>query len=173
LVSNEALVRWFFEHGADPNVQGDHGEYTIPVASANSTPAVIDLLLLHGATLHDSDALHTAAKTGRVDMVKHLLNLGMDINMVEYTEYPKGRNWAQGTPLHSAISGNELGVVKYLLERDADPVVKNTHGESALDSAMKHNRTQIVEILKQHQELASKIGDGGVEKNPEVRKESL
>ncbi|KAL9101796.1 MAG: hypothetical protein Q9163_002992, partial [Psora crenata] len=80
IISNPPLVAWFLTHGASATNDAPPGSTLLDVAAANSTPAVIDLLIAHGALLSSSDALHTAAgqlqaRPGRDDMLAHLLDL--------------------------------------------------------------------------------------------------
>ena len=153
LISDEATVRWFLALGASPTVLGSRGESIIGVAAAHSTPAVVDLLLAHGAVLRDSDCLHAAAANwhdvaGRIEMIKHLLTLGMNINAIEHSESPPGRCKGHGTLLHSAVYMNNATVVAFLLENGADRDAKNTLGQTPLEYGIAYDSTEAVELLR-------------------------
>ncbi|MCJ1401421.1 hypothetical protein MMC11_004634 [Xylographa trunciseda] len=153
LVTNEAMVEWFLDHGADPNVLGSHGESILTVAAFNSTPKVMDMMQSHGADLLKSDALHVASKRrdipGGMAMVMHLLQLGMDVNMLEHWEYPSGRRRGRGTPLHSAAYHNNLDVIAVLLDRGANRDARNTLGQTPLELAIAHDNREAVGKLQQ------------------------
>lgn len=87
-VKNEALLRWFLEHGADPNLgpplspQPDSTPVpksgsTLNCAASVATPDVFDLLLQNGAVLENSQPLHMAAASpedsGRIPMMEYLI----------------------------------------------------------------------------------------------------
>ena len=82
LVKNETLWKWFFEHGADPNL----GPLYLSKDSA-PTPdsgSVFDLLLHYGAKLENSQPLHMAAasqeESGSIQMMEYLIGKGVDVN---------------------------------------------------------------------------------------------
>ncbi|MCJ1383856.1 hypothetical protein MMC17_006970 [Xylographa soralifera] len=132
LMGNDSKVEWFVNHGADPMVCGSHGESIITVAAANATPAAMDMLL--------ADSLHAAVqsgknKPGRIEMMQHLLDLGMDINEIEHRHYPPSRGWGQGTPLHTAVRWGNIKAITLLLERGAEQGVKNSSGQTPSDVA--------------------------------------
>lgn len=153
IVRDEKLIRWFLAHGADPNAYGQPGSTILDVAAANSTPTVLDLLIAHGARLEDSDALHSAAgerekKPGRVEMMSHLLHLGMDINALAQREYPAGRRIGRGTPLQAAVAPEEPDRIQFLIEHGANQEVKNTLGQTPLEYAIERGFTTSEAILR-------------------------
>ena len=140
-IRNEELTRWFLSHGADPNAYGKPGSTILDVVAANSSPTIFDLFIAHGARLDDSDALHSSAgerekRPGRVEMVAHLLDMGMDINAIGRRDYPPSRRIGRGTPLHAAVGSRELDRIDFLLEKGADMEVRNTLGQTPLEYAV-------------------------------------
>lgn len=141
IVRNEELTRWFLSHGANPNAYGKPGSTILDVAAANSGPAVFELLMTHGARLEDSDALHSAAgarknRSGRVEMMAYLLDLGMDVNAIGRREYLPSRRIGRGAPLHAAVAAQEADRIEFLLKRGADVEVRNTLGQTPLEYAI-------------------------------------
>ena len=135
---DEKLTRWFLSHGANPNAYGKPGSTILDVAAANSTPAIFELLMAHGARLEDSDALHSAAgerekRPGRVEMAAYLLDLRVDINALGRREYPHSRRIGRGTALHAAIATQEIERIKFLLKMGASMEVRNTLGQRPLE----------------------------------------
>jgi ankyrin repeat protein len=97
--------------------------------------AVVDLLQQHGADLHARCAdgatlLHNAvgADTGvaELDMLRHLLNKGLDPNALWGTA---------ATPLHLAMIRSSADAALILLEHGADPGITNAAGFNALHTA--------------------------------------
>ena len=126
----------------------------LEVAAASSSPAVLDVLLNHGLNrLEDTDALHAAAGAseappGRLEMMAHLLELGMDINAIEHRGQPGSRGTGKGTPLHSAVYVDEKEHVAFLLKRGADKEVRNTLGQTAIEFAIVQKSPDSIVLLK-------------------------
>ena len=124
----------------------------LDVAAACSSTEVLDLLIEHGLKLEDSDALHSVASAidgppGRLDMMAHLLTLGMNINAIEKAGEPESRGIGKGSPLHSAVCVEMKENVAFLLERGADKRVKNTLGQDVTEFAREQESWEIVELL--------------------------
>ena len=88
-------------------------------------------------------ALHPVAKRGDVDGAKWLLDHGVD---------PSAR-WAhwetEVTPLHLAILANHRDVAQLLLDRGADPRVRDTqHNADAMGWAEFFQRHEMVKLLQ-------------------------
>jgi ankyrin repeat protein len=76
------MVKELLEHGADPKLRG-----SIAVVSAAGAGCITGMLTLieHGADIHIQEgvpgkALHYAAQCMELDMVKFLLEKGVDVN---------------------------------------------------------------------------------------------
>lgn len=82
-------------------------------------------------------------------MVKHLLDIGVDVNALDDVEGP----YRRGTALHCAVVCSEQSIerIKFLLANGADPNVRNHRGRSALEQARKERYAcspEIVELLE-------------------------
>jgi hypothetical protein len=165
---DEELVKWCLEHGAKVN-----GIFTDPyssppllqtVASLGTVP-IFKLLLSKGAPL-EGRILHVAAgnvgsRPGtdpdrgrfkvRMEMVRYLVEeVGLDVNELD-SEESMGNFW--GTPLcYSAKNPfDEAEVVKFLLEKGADPYIKERMDEyhNAFSYAKEANNVKISEVLEE------------------------
>ncbi|WP_121640592.1 ankyrin repeat domain-containing protein [Virgibacillus sp. Bac330] len=137
----------------------------------NSNRSLLDFVTPFGTWLH------VAVRAGELDMVKFLVESGMDLNKNEGV--PKSAPIAQASskgdlsiveylfnngavfdvsepnrnPLFSAIYGGNLDVVKYLVQNGIDITVKYT-GDTMKDMdayafAVERGQTEIAEYLKQ------------------------
>ncbi len=77
-------------------------------------------------------ALHCAAEGKCLELVKFLVNEGVDIN-----DTGRYKGW---TVLHSAAYGGNLEIVKFLLERGANPNIRDTDGKNPRDVAVIESR---------------------------------
>lgn len=108
-------------------------------------PEALNMLLDRGASVFDkrfqgNDLLCTAAIEGFENMVAILLDLGLSINE---------QNETSGyTPLICAAIANTLDAAELLLRRGADPSIKGTDGETALDLADRKGYDLFVKLLE-------------------------
>ncbi|RLB42843.1 MAG: hypothetical protein DRH12_04585 [Deltaproteobacteria bacterium] len=72
-----------------------------------------------------------------------LLEHGANINF----QITKGPNTG-ATPLMFAIMANNTEMVEYLLKHGADPYIRDSTGNSAIDYAKKENNMELIELLK-------------------------
>jgi len=80
-----------------------------------------------------------AAQNDNLDLVKTLLEKSPGL--------VGARDEDLYTPLHRAAYSNHIQVVRYLLEKGADPLATTDTGWTPLHSAAKWNNTDIVEVL--------------------------
>ena len=68
-----------------------------------------------------------------------LIKKGVKINVL---------NTDRDTPLHCAVSDYNVEVAKVLITRGAKTDTRNQSGDTALDQALRWNRTEIVKLMK-------------------------
>lgn len=88
-------------------------------------------------------AIHTAAITHNLTMIKFLLWKGVDINIPSLNG---------STPLHHACAGFCLETVKFLLDHGANCEALDNSGNTPMELAKLVNRVEIVEFLSSKQE---------------------
>lgn len=113
-------------------------------------PAILDYTDDKGMTL-----LHLAVwKSQNIDIVKHLVQNGPDINVKSKAGY---------TPLHYAAKFNTPKVIHFLIQSGADLEIRDNSGKCPVDYANENNRT-IFEKLKK---------DSNANENSRASKNSL
>jgi ankyrin repeat protein len=68
-----------------------------------------------------------------------------------YSKHPNTINstdYKGNTALHYAVENGEVGIVKFLVSKGADPSITNNKGKTVLDFTMKKGNEEIIEILK-------------------------
>ncbi len=88
--------------------------------------------------------LQNAAATGRMDIVRLLLEHGADPNLPEEHIAPRGR------ALYAAASGGHYEIAQLLLERGANPNQPVESSADALSMAMMHKDQKMVDLLRSY-----------------------
>lgn len=141
------VVESLLDHGADTEVlqEGSLGTALNRAIDDNQIP-VVELLLERGANVHHKDVfqrgmLHSAAINARSEIIEMLLDFDptLDVNVQDVN----GK-----TTLHDAARSGSEATTKILLERGADPTIKDNFGRTPIYVARETNQTAILEILR-------------------------
>ncbi len=139
IVGNETTVKWFLEHGADPNLCGSIKASPLATAALTHSTAVLDLLISYGAQL-DPNALFKAMNPrgdGGLEIMQHLIDRGIDINAVDVK---------LGTPLHYAVRLGSIVKIEMLLKSGADRTIK-FYNKTPIESAKERGDMDVAEAL--------------------------
>ncbi|KAM0240796.1 hypothetical protein ACHAP5_007831 [Fusarium lateritium] len=140
-------LEYLLEAGADPNQYPDAATFPLAIVAAlYKDPAVIDLLLSHGARLDGSGALGAAAQLGNEVMTDRLLDRGAR---------PGNDGMGGGSPLHTAVKRGHSGVVRILLQYGADTKAVDESGSTPLDVAEKMRQegkdmSEMLDVLEEN-----------------------
>jgi ankyrin repeat protein len=147
-------LKILLDAGADVHTEFKNGQTLLMTLAAEKGPEtpdslyVVDLLVKHGANVshHEpgkKNALHWAASTGKVEMVKILLNAKPDEEYVELTS-ERGR-----TALHYAAAGDcgDDTIVNLLLNAGAKHDTKSDGHWTPLHNAAQRGNLKAVERL--------------------------
>jgi ankyrin repeat protein len=134
------LIKLLLEYGSDPFqiIAGEHN--SIIVAALLDTTAVMDFFIKEGYNIngiaypHEITPLHAAVAKNNFDMVKLLVENGMNVN---------SRDKENKTPLYFAVQANFGDIAIYLLENGGDPFIKSDMGISPFDLAERSNRDML------------------------------
>jgi len=151
LGSPTPILSFLLARGADPNLNGAGAASVLDLAVLHASTEDVDELISYGAKLQNTNALKTAAYFGRTDMIEHLLGKGVDVNEIpDYEEMlRREREIGLGTALHEAARIGQVEAVRLLLDRGADPWLKNTLGRTALDLATEQGHDNVVKVLSE------------------------
>ncbi|KAL8902130.1 MAG: hypothetical protein Q9207_004862 [Kuettlingeria erythrocarpa] len=156
------LVRWFLAYGANPNARVPSWPSPLEVAARKASLEVIELMVQHGGRIHPSNVLPSAAMTSlpnRTDVLAYLLDHGISVNVLqfEYDQHIFNLHWmrAFGTALHNAAENGNDELVKFLLERGADPSLKDSVGKRALQYAEEKGHSTTMALLENSSAFAT------------------
>uniref|UniRef100_UPI0007E42B7F ankyrin repeat domain-containing protein n=1 Tax=Orientia tsutsugamushi TaxID=784 RepID=UPI0007E42B7F len=98
-----------------------------------------------------------AAKKGYIDVVKHLIDHGINVNT---------QNQWNNTALHFASHSGNTDMVKLLLNNNANPNLQDVNGNTSLHFATAHRHIDIIRLLLNHEadvNLLSRFGETALE----------
>ncbi|CAF1052114.1 unnamed protein product [Rotaria sordida] len=117
----------------------------------NNSECVKCLLEYHANPNHQNhfgiSALMLAAEQGYFECVKLLIQAGADIDLAPSGPLALIMNIYGQTPLFCAAKEGRTDIVKYLLDRGANPSVQNHYGISALWIPSQRGMLKVVELL--------------------------
>ncbi|XP_070552781.1 putative ankyrin repeat protein RF_0381 isoform X2 [Ptychodera flava] len=148
-------MRALLEHGGDPNRRYEmfntafHEIHCVPYGSLES----LELLLKFGADPKARDAngltaLHSACQSRAYPFVEKLIDHGADVNA---ETPPKAGNRGKYSVLRYAVNAGDADICKLLLERGADPNVRDLQNVAPLHvAAQQKHVVEIVQCLLDH-----------------------
>lgn len=142
---DETLVAALLQAGADPNRTDRDGFSPLMAAATGGSLPIVNLLLAKGARPNaipgkkaGMNALSRAVFSGNVEVVKRLLDAGAAINARS----------DQLTALMAAAAFGHEAMARLLLERGADPALRNEQGYTALSITEQEGHTAIANLLR-------------------------
>ena len=137
-----AVIEMLVKAGADVNAKDKAGLTPLQRAVYVGNPEIVEALFSVGAKVSKEEkkwnALHLAASNGHLELVRLLLDKGMDVN---------GRDHLDITPLHGAAFNGHKKIVALLLEKGADVRAKDIKGKTPYDRAEAEGHTEILKML--------------------------
>ena len=148
---HEQTVRLLLRNGADVDVQDVYGHTTLDLACLAGCAPVMQLLLDHNVSIshpHGTHALWTASTEGHFEIVKMLIELGVDVNAKSDSVY----DYDIALVAASACYQNSWRdhIVQLLLDSSADINARSgaeEHPGSALEAALKMGHQSTVQLL--------------------------
>lgn len=124
VVRDESLVRWFLDHGADPNAPAGLWDVTpLSYAVSSALLSTIKLLFDHGgSTARGQLAIYAAQRSDpeAVPILRYLVDRGAAINDTWWENLQELEGFARthlaATPLIYAVEAGNIDSVRFLLE---------------------------------------------------------
>jgi ankyrin repeat protein len=134
------MARALIARGADAKVRTPNGETVLHAASMIESAALMIDLIQAGAEVNAANqdgetALQWASLTGTFLAVKALADAGADLNIQD------GRRG--NTPLHAAVSHDDIVLIHYLLSRNVRTDIRNNEGLTAFELAQSRGRGSV------------------------------
>ncbi len=128
------------------SIKTENGETLLRfVIKSNASLAMFELIVKNGADIFEVDEegvglIDDAIKKGRLDIVKFLVDNGIDPNT---TKRKSGF-----TPLMAAVSYGDEEITRYLLSLGVDPEVKDSFNYTAKDYARMTGYKRLIEVIE-------------------------
>ncbi|CAA9991427.1 Protein kinase domain-containing protein [Caenorhabditis elegans] len=163
-----SITKLLLEAKADPLLADDEGNQALHYAAKSGSLVILNMLIkqvrgtndrICARNLYGDTALHLSCYSGRLDIVKSILD-SSPTNIVNM------ENVFSETPLHAACTGGKsIELVSFLMKYPGvDPNYQGQDGHTALHSACYHGHLRIVQYLLENgadQSLASRAFEGG------------
>ncbi|KAK7451689.1 hypothetical protein VKT23_012367 [Stygiomarasmius scandens] len=147
------LAKWLLDHGANPNENYRSETWTcLDLGVIHASPQTVDLILEHGANKQNTNSLILASFYGRIDMIKLLLDHGVDIDEIPDNDltHDSEREKGLGNALHIGAREGREDVVRCLLRRGANKAIMDSLHRTATDLAKMNGHNAVVELLQGH-----------------------
>jgi ankyrin repeat protein len=131
------IAKLLIAKGADAKSLTPNGETVLHAASMIESSALTTALIEAGADVNAANRdgetpLHWAALTGTFLAVKALADAGADLNVQDAR--------LGNTPLHAAVSHDDIVLIHYLLSKNVRTDIRNSAGVTALEFAKLRGR---------------------------------
>ena len=128
------LMMSLIKKGVDVNAENTDNETALFEAIRSKNQEIIDILIKHGARVNATNVMEDTPLTTAVrlhpEIVDTLLDLGANINE---------RNSDGITPVLEAVRGNDINLVKRMVDRGANILVQDEAGSNALHYVAEDN----------------------------------
>ncbi len=132
----------------------DHGAYLTPLTAATlGRWDYLEKFSKH--ELERKGLLEASVKGGQLDMLRRLLDVGLDPDeLIQVGHMSVGHmaepTWSSGGPLFQSVVLNRIEMARLLLERGADPNARVFTAGSAADKAYGGGNSEMIALIEQY-----------------------
>ena len=165
------VIKLLLKHGANVNSRMTIGVSPLFAAAEAGNGEVVEFLLSKGAAvnfrnIHGANAVLAAARGQHLPIIRKLVSAGGRVN-VQLKKNLK-------TALHMAVMEDRSAVAAVLLEKGADPTIKDADGSTPMAIAQKKRNFELVKLLGKYEtEFAQKAAPPPTEPEEEEGDEDL
>ncbi|KAL9952035.1 hypothetical protein ACROYT_G039235 [Oculina patagonica] len=143
---NSEAVKFLLQHGASTQVRDRFNSSPLDDAIKFRHKEIVKTLRKAGAelmktTMETAVELCRLAAKNRVDDLLVWQLAGVDLNACDYDKR---------TPLHVAVSRNNVETVAFLLEHGVNPYLRDVFGSTPLDNAKSYDLENIIGMLEEY-----------------------
>ncbi|XP_059173558.1 transient receptor potential cation channel subfamily A member 1-like [Physella acuta] len=151
-VGNPTILRKLLDNGLDPNIRGESAFTPLHYAAVSNNGNSVSILLEKGAditmTCHNgSTPLHMAAKCGSLDAVLTILREAPMFCAITPLLLLDVKDRENQRPIHSAVGGGNVEVLKQFLKYGADPSCKQDDGLTAVHYAAIQGSLEMLQAM--------------------------
>lgn len=134
-MSDDNLVQWFLQHGADPNKANSRGITPMRSAAREASIGSLRLLVERGGRIKQTDLVaqaaigHSWGRRGRLEVIEYLLSLGALIDAMAIKDEGYSINNGGQTALNVASIAGDEELARWLLERGANADIAPINGD--------------------------------------------
>ncbi|CBX99859.1 hypothetical protein LEMA_P074480.1 [Plenodomus lingam JN3] len=161
--SDEEMVAWLLDHGADPNSRCDWDLTSTSYAMLQAPLQTIQTLFQRGADPHRGQLLHYTVLRDKPDalaVVRLVVEKGAAVNEVKYEKEPKTyaerKPFSLGTALYRAAEFGKLEIVGYLVDKGADPLKLDSKERTPRFWAEKRGHGEVCWFLRKDADVRSR-----------------
>jgi ankyrin repeat protein len=127
----------------------DHGAHLTPLTAATlGRWDYLEKLSKH--ELERKGVLEASVKGDQPELLRRLLDLGLDPDELIQVGHMAEPTWSSGGPLFQSVVLNRIGMARLLLERGADPNACVFTAGSAADKAYGGGNSEMIALIEQH-----------------------
>lgn len=139
------VLKRYIESGGSINIKFENNKTPLFFAIENGHDEIADYLIENGANIkltldpNKQTPLHFAARFGRTNIIKKLLQKDVDVN---------AKDFAARTPIFYAILRGHKEAAELLIEKGADTNLKDSDGDNLIVIAGTNFHTEFIPFLK-------------------------
>lgn len=125
---------------------------------------IVKLLINYGVNVSGRGALAAATGNGHVEVVQYLIQQGADIDEVGVRDFGDRRRMdREGAPLHKAAARGDVTMAKYLVEKGANSNSQDRLGRTPLKRAKEEGQKEVIEYLESIGAVDQDGGDNSID----------